>query len=248
MADSGLDSHEKNMIRTAVGGDFSVDRIAQELRTQWPEEELKRRDQVGRRSGYMVSKTVVEAELTDDEQPGWTAGDLLADGMTQEGIALVAEAAEEAEQALAAMKQAKRTLREARARQHQVKMSRKYYKVPDTNDDARPREKTVKCFRCGGPHKIAECPEKKPNSQNFVREEAPFVCYGESLGYAEAGAEAMVAQEETGRKTTDEAILKGYGIVGRGYANPWVRPCPQGHCRREHQEVQERRHLGGGPK
>ena len=35
LTDSGLDSHEKNMIQTAIRGNFSVARVAQELRNQW---------------------------------------------------------------------------------------------------------------------------------------------------------------------------------------------------------------------
>ena len=219
LVDSGLDSQEKNMIQTAVNGDFSVERVAQELRTQWPDDELRRRDQGGRHAGYWARSTEEDQGMSEEEETSWTAGDLRADGMTSEGIALVAEAAEEAEAALAAMEQARRTLREARAKQHQVKMSRKYYKVPEgrDRDNQKPRDKTIKCFRCGGPHKIAECPEKKPPSQHYAKEEAPFVCYGETIGgYAEAEDEALVVHHESGRKTTDEAILKGYGIIDGG--------------------------------
>ena len=43
--DSGLDSQERNMVQTAVRGNFSLQKIAHELRAQWPEDELKRRDQ-----------------------------------------------------------------------------------------------------------------------------------------------------------------------------------------------------------
>ena len=49
--------------------------------------------------------------------------------MTEEGIHLISTAECEAAEAMAAMQQARRTLKEARAKQHQVRLSRQYYKV-----------------------------------------------------------------------------------------------------------------------
>ena len=49
LADAGLDHGEKNLVMTALGGDFSPARAAQELRNQFPETEVRRRDH-GRRS------------------------------------------------------------------------------------------------------------------------------------------------------------------------------------------------------
>lgn len=59
LADSGLDSQEKNLIQTAVGGNYALDRIAQELRTQWPDDELRRRDQQHRHTGKTKWKKII---------------------------------------------------------------------------------------------------------------------------------------------------------------------------------------------
>ena len=219
LTDANLDAQERNMIQTAVNGNFSVDRIAQELRNQWPEEELRKRDQGGRAASMWQDVTAEDDELPLEETAQWTAAGLEQQGMTEEGIALVAEAAEEAEEALAAMEQARRTLREARAKQHQVKMSRQYYKVNEKqgeNTHRRPSEKTLKCFRCGGPHKIANCPERKPGGGPQGREAATFVCYNETLdGYVDDG-QALMAMGEARHLTTDEAVNQGYGIIDGG--------------------------------
>lgn len=46
--DANLDAGERNMVLAAIKQDFSFARIAQELRHQWPNEDLRRRDQSGR--------------------------------------------------------------------------------------------------------------------------------------------------------------------------------------------------------
>ena len=220
LTDANLDAQERNMVQTAVNGNFSVDRIAQELWNQWFEEELRKRDQGGRAASMWQDVTMEDDDTPPDETAQWTAAGLEQQGMTEEGIALVAEAAEEAEEALAAMEQARRTLREARAKQHQVKMSRQYYKVTEKTGDShsgrRPGEKTLKCFRCGGPHKIANCPERKSGGNNPGRETATFVCYHDTLdGYVD-DEQALMAMGEARHLTTDEAVNQGYGIIDGG--------------------------------
>ena len=43
--DANLTSAERNLVQTSVQGNFGSERIAQELRAQWPEEDLKDHDQ-----------------------------------------------------------------------------------------------------------------------------------------------------------------------------------------------------------
>ena len=212
LTDAGLDSQERNMIQTAVNGNFSAERIAQELRTQWPEEELRKKDQSSRASSMWQDQG--DDDDAGEESAQWTAAGLEQQGMTEEGIALVAEAAQEAEDALAAMEQARRTLREARARQHQVKMSRQYYRVPEKHNEAsrKPADKGLKCFRCGGPHKIANCPERG----TVGKELASFICYSTG-GYVDE--QAMTSHGESSgesQMTTEEAVSRGYGILDGG--------------------------------
>ena len=103
LTDAGLDAQERNMVQRAVNGDFSLARVAQELRAQWPEEDLKRKDQHGRQSCFWHDDMETIDETADaDTMAMWTAADLRDEGMNDEGIALVAEAAEEMEGALAA--------------------------------------------------------------------------------------------------------------------------------------------------
>ncbi|CAK8988241.1 CCHC-type domain-containing protein [Durusdinium trenchii] len=174
----------------------------------------------------------IPGDISEDEtsmaEPPTTATALMSEGMNDEGIALMASAVEAEETAMAALQQARRSLKEARAKQHQVKMSRQYYKVT-TSDKSRPAGDSagkggIKCFRCGGPHKIANCPDRtappRHEQGHVAQEEAPFVCYAE----ADTEAVTLFAEDaymtETrvpkSRKSTEQAIAEGYGIVDGG--------------------------------
>ena len=64
LMDANLDSQERNMIQTAVQGDFSLSRISQELRNQWPEDDLKKRDGSNvKATSYWGTHEVTEAGL-----------------------------------------------------------------------------------------------------------------------------------------------------------------------------------------
>ena len=133
--------------------------------------------------------------LSVEEEPEWEDEGFTAEGLNEEGQALYGEAAQEIQEAQAVMQQAKRTLRDARARQHQVRLSRQYYKTSyskgSTGDRSyRPRSDQGggkdSCLRCGKPHRTSECPDRQPTAGkpgvgqgNLATEEAPFVCFTE---------------------------------------------------------------------
>ena len=205
LADAGLNAQERNMIQTAIGETYTIQRMSQELRTQWPEEDLLRRDQLpqARASGFWHEKKEdSEDEETDGEMT--SAAALIANGMNDEGIALMTAAVEAEEEAMTALHQAKRTLREARAKQHQVKLSRQYYKTTEkTYKDGKPTggagTSGVKCFRCGGPHKVAQCPDRQAprrEQAHQAQEEAPFVCFSDH----------HMKENEDGYFTADEGV------------------------------------------
>ena len=102
LADAGLTSYEKNLIQTAVAGDFSLMRIAQELRSQWTEEDLHKRDQNQKQSGFWQDDV---SDSDNEETPLTSASALISEGMSEEGLALVTEAEVEAEQAMALIQQ-----------------------------------------------------------------------------------------------------------------------------------------------
>lgn len=219
LMDSGLDSQERNMVQTAVRGNFSLQKIAHELRAQWPEDELKRRDQQLKQNSFW-QEDLDEPDHHMEPVGYMTAMGLMHEGMNEEGIALVGEAEEQAQEALQVLHQAHRTLREARAKQHQIKMNRQYYQSTSITKpkmfDKNQTKPAITCFKCGGPHKIAQCPDRDApgttKAANVAEEAAPFICFHEG----QMTEECLGITDMNQRMTTDEAIKKGYGVIDGG--------------------------------
>ena len=66
LADANLDTPERNLIQTAVAGDFSLERTAQELRSQFPEMGLMRRDQQHKPSSFCQTESDAEDECAKE--------------------------------------------------------------------------------------------------------------------------------------------------------------------------------------
>ena len=213
--DAGLDAGERNMILASIKQDFSYSRIAQELRNQWTDEDLRRKDQSSRHSSLLVDDD--EDEDAYEDASAWVT----YDDLNEEGMALMTEAQAEAETALAALQQSRRTLREARDKQHQVRMSRKYYKT-SFRTSSQPKgggkgKGQGPCLKCGGDHKTANCP--KSSNVTSADHSAPFVCYAEDtkedcyLG----SNEALATGPATGPTlTTSELVAQGKAVIDGG--------------------------------
>ncbi|CAE7937367.1 rps4x [Symbiodinium sp. KB8] len=227
LADSGLGVGDKNMIHTAIQGDYSLQRVAQELRSQWDESSLRQRDGHGRTQASYMGEDA-EAESDGDYQEG-----LQVDYLNEAGQALVAEYEDEAQHAMAIIQQGKRTLKEARAKQQQVKLSRQYFRggppkgnKPTTWSTPRSSSTTtwkpgqgrddsqMQCLKCGQiGHRAANCPKKDENHGQAKMadegdvEQAPFVCYAEL---------ALSASTEAAAMTTADAVKRGWCVVDGG--------------------------------
>ena len=222
LADAGLEPAEKNLIQTAIQDDFSVERVAKELRQQWPDHDLKLRDQQAKYSNFWNDEAygTIEEEEGEFEETAWNAEDY-----NEEGKILYGEAEQEAREAYALIQQGRRTLREARARQHQVRLNRQYYKnnfqktgsfQPRQGNPTRGATPSVptaghSCLRCGKSHKTSDCPDrnvpKDLRGETHVAEEAPFVCFSE---------DAALSVLESSSMTTSEAVANGFGVIDGG--------------------------------
>ena len=206
--DANLSNTERNMILAATKGDYGLQRIAQELRNQWSDEDLRRRDQ-SHGSGWWVGDD--DYEVSEDlADSAWSSTEDLND----EGAALVNEAEKECQEALALLDQTKRTLKDARNRQHQVRMSRKYFRTSFKSSGGgqnRDGRAPPRCLRCGGDHKTFQCPKTGSNASASVSEEnsAPFVCY--------ADADPDLPQPDC-LHADDDAFLSTSEVVSQGKA------------------------------
>lgn len=218
LQDAGLEAMERNNILAAIKGNFELGRVAQELRNQWVDDDLKRRDQSGRGSAWATWDDPDEIENEDEQAPDWSF--LAASGLSEEGLALMQDAESEAQSAMAAIEKGRRTLKDARTRQHYVKMSRQYYgngrgswsKPPGGRRDGPTSTSTSTCLRCGGGHRTDACPKKSNNSGTAamasIQEEAPCVCFAED--------QACVAAEEAWMLTTQQAMEQGKAVIDGG--------------------------------
>lgn len=217
--DSGLDTMERNVLQAELRGNFSVRAVEQVLRKHWTDYDIKKRDsERGRQFGNMADDPDDDVTAMMNE---WDLDVLQAEGFTGDDLAFLSDEREKVFQAYETLQQGRRTLREARSKQHAVKMSRQFYPVraqPGQSSSWRPprrSDESIKCFRCGGPHKVADCKEKppvKPGSQGHIVDEATFVFLAES-NHALLGD---TVKSEDKCLTTREVMEQGKAIVDGG--------------------------------
>ena len=205
LADAGLTSQERNLIHTAVAGDYTLARVSTELRAQHGEADHRRREPSGQ--AYLGDELEEQDNENFDEDVEAEA--MTMDDLNEEGSALWAESQKEIESAHAVLKDARRTLRAARERQHQVKLARKYFRPNPTEPRDRPKDDSgMTCLKCGKiGHRARNCPEQASQSsrEGGSKQLAPFVCY------AESPEEALAAGP-----TTQEAVNSGHCVIDGG--------------------------------
>ena len=235
--DAGLDVMERNVLHAELKGTFGVREVEQVLRKHWSDHDLKRRD--AEKGRYMAN---VNVELTEEDTGCYgevEPEDLEAEGFSAEEIHAMMMEEEAAQRAMAAMMEAKKTLRDARARQHAVRMSRQFFPPRPQMSGGGSREgaggmwkqlsrpkTTVQCFRCGGPHKVAECKEKPKTEQSQVAtESAPLVFASEHVDVSKNVSPSQQSVQSLSLHTTDpnsdlmeRCLLSTSEVVAQGKA------------------------------
>ena len=217
LQDSNLESGERNLVVTAAGGDYSTAKIIKELRSLFPDAELKKRDASRKhQQGYMGTIPEDDDRFSDEEEDTQEMSFVAENELNPEGMALWSEASGEAESALAALHQARRTLRDARQRQHSVKMNRQYYRSSrGPRDDSQ-----MTCLSCGKKgHRMSNCPQGAATTKPRDKESAPFVCYAGEADHKESqeaalgtGIPTSVAMQQ-GKCVVDSGATKSIGSV-----------------------------------
>ncbi|CAE7221517.1 Faim2 [Symbiodinium microadriaticum] len=222
LQDANLDSNEKGLVMTTVGDDYSMAAISHALRSLFPDGEMKKRDNSRRQHGFWGA--------VDEEHPEDDAFEVMDEAEAQESLdaesfAMWSEAQEDIQSAMAALGAARRTLKDARARQHAVKMSRQYYKVgnrpssssttPKVRDDSQ-----IVCLRCQKKgHRAANCPLPPPAAHAASEETASFICFAEDQANTMAEETAKEHQDFIGysegdRTEAQETTLEQQDFIG----------------------------------
>ena len=221
---------ERNVLQAELRGDFSVRAVEDVLRKHWSDHDLRKRDQ---EKGRHLANVAEAYEAVDEEELAclgdWEPEALLADGFSAEEVDIMAAEHEKACEAFAMIQEGKRTLKDARARQHAVKMARQYYPVKAkmvVSGNSAGRNSEVQCFRCGGPHKIAVCPVKPKEKPIALMtqesaEQAPFVFLAEAFAVQDLTKEEDSATDQTKEEekmflTTAEVVEQGKAVLDGG--------------------------------
>ena len=207
LQDAGLEPHEKNTVIVATQGEMTLQRVAQELRNQFADIDIKKRDASKKYHGY-------SGEPVDDSGNEGASLETSFNAeveLNEEGLALWSETEGEIQHAMATLHEAKRTLKNAREKQRQVKQSRQYFRHGSGGKREENHDKII-CLRCGkAGHKAAVCPAPVP--QASVAEMAPFICFAQD-GTREADAWSLQARHS--KPTTCDAVASGKAVIDCG--------------------------------
>ena len=179
---SGLDDLEKSIIQSDIKSKFSLMGVENSLRAHWSDEQVRRRDGPEKQSAHYEDEEGDEGEDVDSANfENYDTSELdPADAI------LYQEAEKDAQKAWAQIQQGRRTLREAREKQKEVRLGRRFYPKGKGRGGGKtePRGAPSRgpCLRCGKDHPTRSCPqspeaEAKPSL--LADEEGEFVYYTE---------------------------------------------------------------------
>lgn len=222
--DSGLEVMERNVLQAELRGDFSIKAVEAVLRKHWTDGDLRKRD--AEKGRYMANWA---SDPLDGDEEAIDPHQLEAEGFSAEDIHVMTSEEDRAQTAMAAMQEARRTLRDARARQHAVKMSRQYYSVKPAGYQSsgsngglwkqmsRPTT-GIQCFRCGGPHKVADCKEKPRDGEksHVVSETAPFVTFLSEALVSESVDGGHDSMGQWSWLSTSQVVAQGKAVIDGG--------------------------------
>lgn len=158
---SGLDHTERGTIIANLRNRFTTDNVKSALKLAWPEDDLRKRDNL-RGAALLMDE--------DDDDGGATPDDAAYDDgamsyLAEDDQQEYAHVCSEVDHALQAFQVARRTLKDAREKQSQFRKSRQFFQgKPHQNPMKKDSSKTVTCFKCGGAHPTSSCTKTSQSS------------------------------------------------------------------------------------
>ena len=138
------------MILAATRNRCQLDQVEQAMKMKFPDDELRHHDD---RTGKYHNNILGDAVDEEDDQ-------LSRAEEERENNVVALVAAQEKVEALVSLATANRKIREARDKQHQVRMSRGYSPQQESQRDGSTKRPERKCVICNGPHWASQRPEK----------------------------------------------------------------------------------------
>ncbi|CAE7241615.1 unnamed protein product [Symbiodinium sp. CCMP2456] len=157
LQDCNLDAGERNLVITAAGGDFSLNRIIKELRAQFPDADLKRRDTSRKHHGFLGA--IPEEDEDDYEDAPAEMSFIAEEELNDEGMALWAAAR--------GLRRGRRGARSDASGSENI-----------AGGGGRRDDSQIICMSCGKKgHRKANCPDEVGTHTRKEPESAPFLCY-----------------------------------------------------------------------
>lgn len=212
---------ERSLIRTEVRSSFSLAAVETALRGHFTDDVLRKRDDEGRQAMF-GDEDIDEEELAMSEEEA-----SFFESLEEDEAAFFRQAKVAEEDAIFQIQQGRQTLRDARARQHDVRMGRKFY-APGTRkgtfrgrDDRKgkgkggPSKTYGPCARCGKAHETRLCPDKPKKTEE---ERKNYEATTEMSEYVYGQFDTMDDQQcLTGMHLqAQEVIAGGYGVLDGG--------------------------------
>jgi len=217
---AGLDHMERNLVQSEVRGNFSLQAVENSLRSHFTDDAIKKKDGEAK-----------HAMFGDDEdggdEPPWEEDESFYEDMTEEAVIMYQQAKDEEQEAWALIQQGRQTLKEARAKQHDVKMGRRYYDFGGKKSGKGHGKSNQgkgfmgrsygPCARCGKGHDTQYCPQKKKEEapKNFEAEEQSEFIYGCQV-IEERGTAFCWTNLEKDALTTSDVVKAGFGVLDGG--------------------------------
>ena len=214
---------ERSLIQSEVRGKFTLAAVENALRSHFTDESVRRRDHEHRDSAMMNMEELDDlAPESEEVDPAYF------EEWSEEHFALYQQAKADEHQAWAQIEQGRQTLREARARQYEVRMGRRFYDLTGKKGGGFKGKGKGRqfgpCARCGKGHDTQFCRVKSQpsgDSKNYeATEQSEFVYTTWEKSDAdqipqENNAQAF-GQTSNGALNTFEVMRKGYGVLDGG--------------------------------
>ena len=221
---AGLDTLEKSIIQSDIKSQFTLLNVENSLRAHWTDEQIRRRDGDSKAQAHFedYEDEAAPEELPDSFFEEWDAEDIILFQNAQRAEA----------DAWAQLQQARRTLKDARERQKEVRLGRRFYpkgkgrghlsggsghaRGPPQSSSSGPEGP---CLRCGKAHSTRNCPVKSEQTDKRalqVDAESEFIFHAEAESFYGDHVEEALTMHDPDKLTTQQAMRAGFGVLDPG--------------------------------
>ena len=195
----GLDRLERSVIQGDLKSNFTLAGVENSLRSHWTDDQIRRRD------GEVRHQANFQDEDDDILEPEADYDESYFEDWSQQDYTFYQDARNQEHEAWLQLQQARRTLKDARARQHEVKMGRRFFRPSWQKGGGKGRAPVGApphqgpCMKCGKAHRTSDCPQKERDQERTLEAEelAEFTYFNDPM-------DVCVASDQDDGNNTDD--------------------------------------------